>query len=177
MKDYRYDKHNNWEDDNMKDCRYVKHMNWENCKDEVKYHGHDDVKYHCHKEVKCHGHEEVKCHCHKEVKCHCHKEVKCRCHEEAKFHCYKVEKHERKHEDKCERKYDDKCDSCICDQLRHLQPGTTVNIIFSSGVVSGDLTFIYLDAKNCCAHFLDTTVAAPSRMTIDCKRIFGIRQA
>lgn len=86
--------------------------------------------------------------------------------------------------DKCEQKKRDEkhkevvnhCQGCICDQLRHLQTGTTVNVYLEGFNQLGTLVFLSLNEGTCCALFSDPA-AAGAVVIVDCQSIQAIRIA
>ena len=110
--------------------------------------GHEDKDKKVCKKVELCWHEEDKCG-HKEDKCR-HEDKKCRCHKED----------------------DNNCKSCICDQLKKLEPAALLDLFFAGRVLR--VNFVSLDSKNCCAYFLEAGV--PSPLIIDCNKIDAIRK-
>lgn len=62
------------------------------------------------------------------------------------------------------------CDSCICNRLRKLTVGVTVDLIISGQEFAG-VRFICVDTEACCAEFADGT----SPLIFDCRQIQGFR--
>jgi hypothetical protein len=139
----------------MQDNRFGKHMNW------------DHKKCHCenwHDKWK-QEHEKLECKCEckrKHDKCQCEREhemkhEKCHCHEE-----------KREHHD---------CKGCACDFLRHLDPGTHVDIFLTGGGRFLGLIFLFFNPKTCCAYFLEDLGKGHTTITIDCQKVDAIRKA
>jgi len=134
----------------MQDNRFGKHMNW------------DHKKCHCenwHDKWK-REHEKLECKCKCECKCereHEMKHEKCHCHEEKREHHH--------------------CKGCACDFLRHLDPGTHVDIFLTGGGRFLGLIFLFFNPKTCCAYFLEDLGKGHTTLTIDCQKVDAIRKA
>lgn len=148
----------------MQDNRYGKHMNW------------DHKKCHCgswhDKWQQEHEKLECKCECkRKHDKCKWeHEHDKCKCEREHEM------KHEKCHchEEKSEHHH---CKGCACDFLRHLDPGTHVDIFLTGGGRFLGLIFLSFNPKNCCAYFLEDLGKGHTTVTIDCQKVDAIRKA
>ncbi|MET4559581.1 hypothetical protein ABIA69_000724 [Lysinibacillus parviboronicapiens] len=103
-----------------------------------------------------------------------HEDHKCRS-REIEIERYKDDVCFNHEDDKGDHQFYNNCKNCICDQLRKLEPGTLVDIFLSSGVSFCAITFISLDPKNCCAHFLETDETYKS-LIVDCQKIDAIRR-
>ncbi|EON72183.1 hypothetical protein H131_12893 [Lysinibacillus sphaericus OT4b.31] len=160
----------------MEDKRYVMNCNYDKGHKAYKYSiidNHSDYEddqwdY----KIDIHKYKVDKCRCRKDDK-HYH-EDKCRCHKEDKCR-YEDDKHFSHKDDKGDHRYDNHCKNCVCNQLRKLEPGTLVDVFLSSGVSFCALTFISLDPRNCCAHFLELG-ETHKPLTIDCQKIDAIRR-
>ncbi|MCF6409163.1 hypothetical protein [Pseudalkalibacillus salsuginis] len=69
-----------------------------------------------------------------------------------------------------DRRRDDKCDGCVCDELRKLRSGETVDLIID-GEEFADLIFACFDKKSCCVTFLDDDYP----FIVDCRKVDAIR--
>ncbi|QDQ02953.1 hydrolase [Lysinibacillus fusiformis] len=67
------------------------------------------------------------------------------------------------------------CKGCVCNQLRHLQTQTEVDLFLLGGQVIEDVVFITFDPQNCCAFFNDPTTEPGSTIIVDCQDIQAIR--
>ncbi|MGP4082424.1 hydrolase [Pseudalkalibacillus sp. R45] len=65
---------------------------------------------------------------------------------------------------------EDKCDGCVCDELRKLRSGDTVDLIID-GEEFAELVFACFDKKSCCATFLDDDYP----FIVDCRKVDAIR--
>lgn len=82
-----------------------------------------------------------------------------------------------------EKESNDHCKGCICNQLRHLQTQTKVDLYLLGGQIIKDVYFITIDSTHCCAFFNEPKKYpepkkyANSTIIVDCKFIQSIRIA
>ncbi|MBO0586334.1 hydrolase [Sporosarcina sp. E16_8] len=92
-----------------------------------------------------------------------------------KKHC-SCDKCEQNKKDEKQKEVVNHCKGCICDQLRHLQMNTTVNVYLAGFNELGALVFLSLDEETCCALFSDPAVPG-TVVIVDCRSIQAIRIA
>lgn len=70
----------------------------------------------------------------------------------------------------------DDCNSCVCDQLKKLDPGTPVFVRTKAGGIKSSIKgrFLCFDKKTCCATFTEEVFSNEITTIIDCRDIVSL---
>nr|WP_071396795.1 hypothetical protein [Bacillus tuaregi] len=64
-----------------------------------------------------------------------------------------------------------RCRGCVCNQLRELQTGTSVDVFLCGGTMFAGLTFVNFNDDTCCAYFSENG----SILVLDCGKVQALR--